>query len=306
MEGLSLKLDDFKLIELDQNSLFDTFYNKYPPHHSDYSFSTMVCWQDYMKYYYVKIEESIVIMTETGGNLQFRPARGAPTRELDEQVVKLAIKEGTDPPMGVIDTVARERLRKLYHELTFEPHREFFDYVYLASDLAELAGRKYMKLRNLLNRFRKRYEYTVEPITADNLNEVIEFLTRWCLWKDCDKIPLLSSERDAVMYCVGHYSDLGMQGLLIRIDGEIEAVAIYEQLNPETAVVHFEKAITDFDGLYQAINQETAKLLQKDYKFINRESDMGFPGLRQAKEKYGPDHMVEVYHLSRDELEKVL
>ena len=46
--------------------------------------------------------------------------------------------------------------------------------------------------------------------------------------------------------------------------------------------------------------------MKKDYKYINRESDMGFPGLRRAKEKYGPNHMVEVYHVSRDVLSKII
>ena len=58
-----------------------------------------------------------------------------------------------------------------------------------------------------------------------------------------------------------------------------------------------EKAMPDFDGLYQVINQETARLLAPDSKFINRQSDLGIPGLRTAKKRYHPHHMVEVQHM---------
>jgi len=36
--------------------------------------------------------------------------------------------------------------------------------------------------------------------------------------------------------------------------------------------------------------------------YINRESDMGNPGLRKAKESYRPDHMIPVYHLEKEDI----
>jgi hypothetical protein len=48
------------------------------------------------------------------------------------------------------------------------------------------------------------------------------------------------------------------------------------------------------------INAETAAFLTKKYPCINRESDLGIAGLREAKMRYHPHHMVEVYSLKRD------
>ena len=45
------------------------------------------------------------------------------------------------------------------------------------------------------------------------------------------------------------------------------------------------------------LSQETAKLLVDDHKFINRQSDMGIAGLRTAKQRYHPHHMIEVYYM---------
>ena len=83
-------------------------------------------------------------------------------------------------------------------------------------------------------------------------------------------------------------------------------MSLFEGLNRDTALVHFEKGLPDCKGIYRAVNAETAKILARDYVYINRESDMGVEGIREAKTRYHPHHMVEVHMLMRDELEKVL
>ena len=99
------------------------------------------------------------------------------------------------------------------------------------------------------------------------------------------------------MYTVEHCFELDLCGLVIRINGDIEAVTMFESICPDTAVIHFEKAMPSFEGLYQAINNESAKLLAQDHQFINRQSDLGIEGLRTAKERYHPAMMLEVQHM---------
>ena len=101
---------------------------------------------------------------------------------------------------------------------------------------------------------------------------------------------------------MANFFELKLSGVAIRIDGKIEAISVYEQMSPDTVVVHYEKGAPDYDGVYKAINAETAKLIQKGFKFVNREPDMGLPGLRKAKMSYRPHHMVEVYHIARDKI----
>ena len=134
------------------------------------------------------------------------------------------------------------------------------------------------------------------------MDEIKNFLKRWCLWKDCDSDPLLENEKKAILYSIAHFFELELSGLALRIDGDIEAISVYESMNSETAVVHYEKGSPDYDGIYKAINAEVAKLLQNDFTFINREQDMGLPGLRQAKMSYRPHHMVEVFHVDKKNL----
>jgi hypothetical protein len=82
---------------------------------------------------------------------------------------------------------------------------------------------------------------------------------------------------------------------VIVVDGRVEAVAAGERLSADTAAVHFEKANPAMPGLAQLINREFAAREFTDCRWLNREQDLGDPGLRQAKERYNPARLVEKY-----------
>ena len=89
---------------------------------------------------------------------------------------------------------------------------------------------------------------------------------------------------------------LGLEGLLLRVDGKPVAMTMGSRLNPDTFDIHFEKALDIADGAYGAINNGFARYLREKYPdvaFLNREDDMGLEGLRKAKLSYNPHHMVE-------------
>ena len=76
------------------------------------------------------------------------------------------------------------------------------------------------------------------------------------------------------------------------------AFSVADRLNPRTALVHVEKANPDIPELYALVNQQLAEHALADVDWINREQDLGEPGLRKAKQSYHPDHLVEKFRLS--------
>ena len=70
--------------------------------------------------------------------------------------------------------------------------------------------------------------------------------------------------------------------------------------------VHFEKALGTVQGDYTILNRSFARHIREKYpevRWLNREDDMGLPGLRKAKESYHPHHMVEQYRcFAREDL----
>jgi hypothetical protein len=301
-----IAVSDYQKITLEDKVQFKKHYSKYPPPHSDYVFTTMISWHEYVDYYYTFFENNLLIMTKFKGNIQFRPPFGTYSHQLNKKIMHLAIKEGGHMPYAMIPTSIKNNLLQVYPDIKFVGHRDYYDYVYLTSDLAELAGKPYSKIRNRLNKFKKNTQYTVDLITEENFNEVKRFLERWCLWKDCRSDEILEHERKAILYSMEHFYELDLKGLFVTINDQIEAIAVFEQISSDTIIVHFEKGSPDYDGIYKLINWETAKHMKDQSTYINREGDMGVPGLRKAKLSYRPYHFNEVHNIEKTSLEKIL
>ena len=294
-----LKLDDFKRITLDDKKIFDKIFEKYPANHSDYLFTTMISWIDYGNYEYLLKNDNIIIKTNIKEKIFFRLPIGTPNLNLIKETMETAKEYGSEPPITMVDEDLKNYIANNIPKIKLIEDRKFFDYVYLSKDLAELKGSAYGKIRNRLNKFKNNFEYKTEIINEKNMPEVAEFLKRWCLWRDCESDELLENERKAILYSMAHFFELKLSGLVIRINNEIEAIAVFEKMNEDTVVVHYEKGSPDYDGIYKAINNETAIYLQDKFKFINRESDMGQAGLRQAKMSYRPEKLIKVYHIKK-------
>ncbi len=287
---------------MENKPLFDKHYEKYPPIHSDNVFTTLVSWMEYSDYHFTFLCDNLIIYSKISNQIRFRPPSGRFKKDVFYQVLKLAKMQESDYPFGVVDLKTKEWVSKIYPKIKFGGHRDFYDYIYLSKDLAGLRGSSYAKIRNRLNKFKRNYKYKIEKISENNMDSIRKFLRRWCLWRDCESDPLLENERKAILYSMSHFFELKLSGIALLVNDKIEAISVFELINPDTAVVHYEKGSPDYDGIYKAINQETALILQKDFKFINRESDMGLPGLRKAKMSYHPHHMIEVFHVEREKI----
>ena len=105
----------------------------------------------------------------------------------------------------------------------------------------------------------------------------------------------LQLEQAAFRRAIEKWDELSLEGAVLMEDGKILAMSAGSMLNQDTFDVHFEKALDDVDGAYPAINQAfSAHLLGKypHLRWLNREDDLGLPGLRKAKLSYYPDHLV--------------
>ena len=292
-----ISAEAFRPVTLQDREFFDSHYSTYPQEHSDNSFTNMVCWNHFAHYRYAVIGGSVVLSSTIGSRTRFRLPIGPRDPELARDTVRLAFQMGDTEPVVLIDKESAVWLQSLCPDLHIVADRNHFEYVYRASDLATLHGGKYLSIRRQLNRFRKNCNYTVEPITRENRADVKEFLVKWCEWKGCEGDLVLAHEKDAIFYAIDHFQNINLSGLMIRVDDMIGAVSLFEPLNATTALVHFEKGLPDCEGIYKAINAETAAVLARNFEWINRESDLGVPGLREAKMRYHPHHFVESYSI---------
>ncbi len=193
----------------------------------------------------------------------------------------------------------KQTLEELYPGMfRFHCDRDSYDYVYDINNLADLPGSKYHKKRNHFNRFRDTYpQYTVEPITSANIALAMEMTESWYDAKLAENPDSdFHMERVALNKALKHFEELEMEGLLLLNEGSIFALTLGSRMSHDTFDVHFEKAPADVNGAYAAINCEFARYIRDKYPdilYLNREEDMGIEGLRIAKQRYYPHHMVE-------------
>jgi uncharacterized protein len=110
---------------------------------------------------------------------------------------------------------------------------------------------------------------------------------------------MLKKELAALECTLSHFEEFDQKGLIISVEERPVAFSIYEAISPSTVAIHFERALRSYKGLYQVINLETAKVIAgQGFQFINREEDLGDPGLRDAKMSYHPTEIVPAYELT--------
>ena len=145
-----------------------------------------------------------------------------------------------------------------------------------------------------INNFKKRYSYEYVPITPDIVPQCLKLECKWYKANNGDNDEEeLNDERRSLTYALHHFDSLGLIGGALRVDNEIIAFSFGAPINHNTFGVHVEKADVNFDGAYTVINQEFASHLPEQYTYVNREEDLGIPGLRQAKLSYQPTILLE-------------
>jgi hypothetical protein len=174
--------------------------------------------------------------------------------------------------------------------------REHFDYLYSVPELVELKGNRFHKKKNLLNQFRKKYQHQYRPIEPGSIPEVLAMQDDWCAWQDCESTETLAAENRVIYRVLRSWEQLnGIMGAVIVIDGAIAAFTVAEALTGEMLIIHFEKGLPEFIGIYQAINQMFLDQAQ-GFSLVNREQDLNDEGLRKSKLSYNPVGYIRKYH----------
>lgn len=185
-----------------------------------------------------------------------------------------------------------DKLENLFPDkFEITPERNDFEYTYSIQELANLKGKKYHGKRGHIAKFSKMYEWVYRPLSIAKKEDYVAFFKSWFE----EKPSANPNEMKAIEKALNYYNDLSLYGGAIYVSDKIVACAIGERINKDTFVVHFEKAINEFADAYTVINHELCTSLQDKYKFINREEDLGIPGLRKAKLSYHPYSFVEKY-----------
>ncbi|MBD3254536.1 MAG: DUF2156 domain-containing protein [Candidatus Lokiarchaeota archaeon] len=307
-----MSLDNATSIQIKHKSLFDRYFKEYPPQISEFTFTNLFMWREHYQFEYIEKDDHLIIFskeyltkweepnTNSNNAIFFLPPIGERPHVIMEEILnEHKNAEFNRVPFEICNNLkdydSSEKLN-----LVFLEDRKNFDYIYKFQEMKELPGNKHRKNRRWLNKFLESYNFEFNIIDKDLIDKCRELQLKWCQVKDCEDDQSLLEEQKAILSAIDNFSKLNYIGGIICVNDTCVAYTFGELLNPETLVIHIEKAHTQFEGSYQAINNLFLKHYEREVKFVNREQDLGIPGLRKAKESYKPHHLVEKYIVHRN------
>jgi hypothetical protein len=300
---------EFTILEPEHFPLLRPFFREQPHRLSVFSLPGIVCWRNEggSPIRFAVEDGTLLLMAHCpdrpGQNHLALPLpwRGQGPEELARLAARLDCACFGYVPGEVLDgwdPAAAERLFEV------ERRPDFDDYVYAASDLADLPGRPFARKRNLVPQFERAWveagRARVGPLSGGNADECLRFLEDWhrARVERGGPDPGLDDELAAARNAVIDADGLEIEGLVLRLDGRVAGLGVAARLTGEMGVLHVEKATAGVTGLYQYLDREIARnLFLGRYPWINKESDLGREELQKAKLSARPAGMVRCFRL---------
>ncbi len=265
----------------------------------EFTFGNLLMWTDFFRTTCTVFDNTFVSMSvgDNGFAAYCCPAGAKDLKKAIDEIIADSRQRNQQMSFYGVTESFRQALCEIYPDrFEFIERRGSFDYIYIVSDLSDLAGKKYHPKRNHVTAFKKNNEWHYEEISESNFHlcrAVNEEWKRLNLEKNPDAI---ANESGAVDIALDNYFELGFTGGILFADDAPVAFTFGEKINDNCFCTHVEKAFSDVRGSYAVINREFAANTISGYKYVNREEDMGAEGLRKAKLSYHPEILLKKYN----------
>lgn len=264
----------------------------------EYSVGTKLMWRRTLHPAWAEIAGCLVIRNTIDGQTAFDYP--VPGPEGDEDAALAAIESycleaGVRPVISVVPECKAARLLARYPYVRVSNIRTWRDYVYYREDLQFFTGRRYSGQRNHIKKFRTQWpEAFFRPLTAADGDVIDRF------WEDYEaEFPKgdNAKARDELALARKMLKMAGRPFFIAggMFDGDkLIALSLAERCR-DTLIIHIEKALYSYTGVYPALVQAFAGAFGGDCQWINREDDAADRGLRTSKLQYGPAKLSPKY-----------
>lgn len=293
----------FKHIESQDMPLIWQYLSRNNSRSCDFSYGGIFMWVDYFEYEYAICHDTLFIKGKTQ-NHPYSVSFSLPIGSLSlSDATKLLKEYCREQNITLILSAIPEEDLPRFCELSpteITELSDWADYVYDASSLAILSGKKLSKKRNHVNKFTTLYPNAdYSRITSDNIHLVKAFMKRLCLTPAPSTMAAEERILASKMIETVCSNDNPMIGGMLHIGSKVVAYTIGDIKN-DTLFIHIEKADRLIPGSYESINKYFAVDITSNYpqvQFINREDDAGDPGLRKAKLSYHPSALIRKFNI---------
>ncbi|MDF2879878.1 MAG: hypothetical protein K0R54_435 [Clostridiaceae bacterium] len=295
---------DFKKLAIEDKDIFDKYLVPYKFLNCEYSFTTLYIWKDACDVCYTIYNGSLIIKKKDfqGRNYFMQPLgyKKESLKFIIDTLIDYKKKTNMHYLFKDLEENFIDEIRAIYKNIDnfyIKEDRDNFDYLYDASKLMKLSGKKLHKKKNHYNSFIKSYNYITKNIADKNVGEqVIESAER--IYEQHGKSKDLYYELQGIKNIIHNMDLLGLRGIAVYVDNEVAAFTIGEKVSDDMAIIHIEKAFTKYDGVYSFVNRAFIEQCFNNVKIINREQDLGIEGLRKSKMSYYPMQLEKKYIFS--------
>jgi hypothetical protein len=285
---------DGRSLELNDKDFLDPVFARLQPRISEFTFANVYLFRMAHAYNISTVGDSPVLFGKGyEGEEYFLPPLGGDI----ENALSVLLGEGRIL-YGADDGFIRTYLQEM-NGIDITEVRDSFDYLYLRQELAELPGNRFHKKKNRINYFTSRHSFVVEPYSQKYLDGSLQLLDEWRRVRSGIESPSLMMEAEATEEALQMTTRLGLEGLVVLVEGEVKAFVLGEKLNDTTSLCHFEKADPFMDGLYQLVDREFSRICFTECTYVNREQDLGKANLRHSKLSYHPVEMIRKFRVGK-------
>jgi len=290
----------FEKVTPENGHVLRSYYENCTYRLCEYAVGTKLMWGGYLNPCFAEAAGCLVVCNLIRGEILFDYP--VPSAEGDVDAALTAIedyctKKGIRPVISVVPEEEAPTLLRRYSRLTLTNERVWKDYLYRSEDLAAFAGRRYSGQRNHINKFRKEYpQARFTELTDGAAPRLDRFWERYAaeFRKDNPRaVQELEYARETFALAGSGWFRAG--GL--EVDGELVAVCLAEKCG-DTLVMHIEKALYSYAGVYPTLVQAFAARFAADCRWINREDDARDKGLRTSKMQYLPAELAAKMHFA--------
>ncbi|MEG1972563.1 MAG: phosphatidylglycerol lysyltransferase domain-containing protein [Oscillospiraceae bacterium] len=286
---------EYRYVQIEDREWVEKIFKKANRRGNEYTFSNLFNWSCPQNIKIAQYKENIIFNHTEKDSVYSFPIGNGHLGEAVNLILDECSKKDKKVSFVNLDEYDAEILEQQFpHKFTIDEHRDDFDYIYESSDLSDLFGKKYHAKRNHISKFLRNYpNWKFEKIDRDNIDKAKVMVAKWYLQSEDKKEGTIKKEKIAVNNALKYYFELNLTGGILFVDDVAVAVSFGSPACDDTFVVHAEKAFTEFDGAYTMVNREFSRFLRPNYRYINREDDVGIAGLRLSKESYSPVFMYK-------------
>jgi len=191
-----------------------------------------------------------------------------------------------------------------YRALGYLCQQKYPDYLCLRSDLALLKGNKFKSQRAAYNFFVKNFNFEALEFSLEDKGGCLSLFDDWVEDRKahCNEDVyrgMLEDNRKVIKEALHNYKQLGLEGLVVKIDKQVKGFTLGYRLNNDTFCILYEITDLSIKGLAQFIFRRFSQEL-KDYKYINIMDDSGLDNLKKVKLSYKPERLIAAYIATRD------